>query len=69
MLKQLVVSLTSGPWDQLFGDSNLPAFVVGAIAAAANGVFLLAFFPSPPRTDHDPSSSSVLKITISTHSH
>ncbi|KAI8002969.1 Sucrose transport protein SUC2 [Camellia lanceoleosa] len=69
VIPQLVVSLTSGPWDQLFGGGNLPAFVVGAIAAAANGVFLLTLFPSPPRTDHDPSSSSVLKITISAPSH
>ncbi|KAL7208855.1 hypothetical protein ACSBR1_030564 [Camellia fascicularis] len=69
MLKQLVVSLTSGPWDQLFGGSYLSAFVVGAIAATASGVFLLALFPSSPRTDHDPSSSSVLKITISAPFH
>ncbi|CAL5348293.1 unnamed protein product [Camellia sinensis] len=65
----LVVSLTSGPWDQLFGGGNLPAFVVGAVAAVAGGVFVLVLLPSPPRTDHDPSSPSVLKITISAPSH
>ncbi|GMP79204.1 hypothetical protein CsSME_00034846 [Camellia sinensis var. sinensis] len=69
VLPQLVVSLTSGPWDQLFGGGNLPAFVIGATAAAASCVFVLALLPSPPRTDHDPSSPSVLKITISAPSH
>ncbi|GMP79208.1 hypothetical protein CsSME_00034850 [Camellia sinensis var. sinensis] len=69
ILPQLVVSLTSGPWDQLFGGGNLPAFVVGAVAAVAGGVFVLVLLPSPPRTDHDPSSPSVLKITISAPSH
>nr|AJO70161.1 sucrose transporter 3 [Camellia sinensis] len=69
VIPQLVISLTSGPWDQLFGGGNLPAFVVGAIAAATNSVFLLVLFPSPPRPYQDPSSPSVLKISPSAPSH
>lgn len=46
-MEQLFVSLTSGPWDQLFGGGNLPSFVVGAIAAAISGIFALTLLPSP----------------------
>lgn len=44
----MVVSVASGPWDDLFGGGNLPAFVVGAVAAAASGIFALTMLPSPP---------------------
>ncbi|GFY96916.1 sucrose-proton symporter 1 [Actinidia rufa] len=47
VIPQLLVSLTSGPWDEVFGGGNLPAFVVGAIAAAVGGVFVLTLLPSP----------------------
>ncbi|EXB57384.1 Sucrose transport protein SUC2 [Morus notabilis] len=45
---QMVVSVASGPWDALFGGSNLPAFVVGAISAAVSGLLSLTMLPSPP---------------------
>ncbi|KAL8196755.1 hypothetical protein R6Q57_024518 [Mikania cordata] len=48
VIPQMVVSVLSGPWDALFGGGNLPAFVVGAIAAAASGIFALTMLPSPP---------------------
>lgn len=44
----MIVSVTSGPFDQLFGGGNLPAFVVGAVAAAASGILALTKLPSPP---------------------
>ncbi|KAH7861329.1 hypothetical protein Vadar_024622 [Vaccinium darrowii] len=47
VIPQLLVSLTSGPWDELFGGGNLPSFVVGAIAALISGVFALTLLPSP----------------------
>ncbi|CAL5205292.1 unnamed protein product [Lathyrus oleraceus] len=34
---QMIVSLGSGPWDQLFGGGNSPAFAVAAIAALVSG--------------------------------
>lgn len=37
-----------GPFDALFGGGNLPAFIVGAVAAAASGIFALTMLPSPP---------------------
>lgn len=43
----MIVSVTSGPWDSLFGGGNLPAFVVGAIAAAISGMLALTLLPSP----------------------
>ncbi|KAA8538600.1 hypothetical protein F0562_028206 [Nyssa sinensis] len=48
VIPQMVVSIVSGPWDALFGGGNLPAFVVGAIAAIASGVLALTMLPSPP---------------------
>lgn len=40
--------MVSGPWDALFGGGNLPAFVVGAVAAAASGLLSIIMLPSPP---------------------
>ncbi|KAL2324705.1 hypothetical protein Fmac_023763 [Flemingia macrophylla] len=48
VIPQMVVSVTSGPWDALFGGGNLPAFVVGAVAAAASGILSIILLPSPP---------------------
>nr|ACX33146.1 sucrose transporter 1 [Verbascum phoeniceum] len=48
VVPQMIVSVASGPWDDLFGGGNLPAFVVGAVAAAASGIFAFTMLPSPP---------------------
>ncbi|KAK6132413.1 hypothetical protein DH2020_033852 [Rehmannia glutinosa] len=48
VIPQMVVSVASGPWDEIFGGGNLPAFVVGAVAAAASGILSLTMLPSPP---------------------
>ncbi|KAI3464418.1 hypothetical protein Pfo_021081 [Paulownia fortunei] len=48
VIPQMVVSVASGPWDDIFGGGNIPAFLVGAVAAAASGVFALTMLPSPP---------------------
>ncbi|XP_059454482.1 sucrose transport protein-like [Corylus avellana] len=47
VLPQMLVSFASGPWDALFGGGNLPAFLVGAVAAAASGILSLTLLPSP----------------------
>ncbi|XP_030488390.2 sucrose transport protein [Cannabis sativa] len=47
VVPQMLVSVLSGPWDALFGGSNLPAFVVGGVAAAASGILALTMLPSP----------------------
>ncbi|GKB17925.1 hypothetical protein Tco_0851848, partial [Tanacetum coccineum] len=44
----MFVSVLAGPWDQLFGGGNLPAFVVGAISAAVSGILAFTLLPSPP---------------------
>ncbi|KAD6119429.1 hypothetical protein R6Q59_025430 [Mikania micrantha] len=46
VIPQMVVSVLSGPWDQLFGGGNLPAFGVGAVAAAISGIFAFTMLPS-----------------------
>ncbi|XP_068657070.1 sucrose transport protein SUC4 [Aristolochia californica] len=45
VIPQVIVSLGSGPWDQLFGGGNSPAFAVAAVAAFSSG--LLAIFALP----------------------
>ncbi|XP_076917916.1 sucrose transport protein-like [Bidens hawaiensis] len=47
VIPQMFVSVLSGPWDALFGGGNLPAFVVGGVAAAISGIFALVMLPSP----------------------
>ncbi|KAD2805809.1 hypothetical protein E3N88_39186 [Mikania micrantha] len=44
----MFVSVASGPWDALFGGGNLPAFVVGAMAATISGILAFVMLPSPP---------------------
>ncbi|KAJ8431438.1 hypothetical protein Cgig2_014931 [Carnegiea gigantea] len=48
VIPQMFVSVTSGPWDALFGGGNLPAFVVGAVAAAVSAILSFTMLPSPP---------------------
>ncbi|KAJ7965842.1 Sucrose transport protein [Quillaja saponaria] len=54
VIPQVVVSLGSGPWDQLFGGGNSPAFAVGAGAALASGLIAILAIPrssaQKPRT-------------------
>ncbi|KAK1433364.1 hypothetical protein QVD17_10274 [Tagetes erecta] len=49
VIPQMFVSLLSGPWDSLFGGGNLPAFIVGAMAAAISGILAFTMLPSPPQ--------------------
>lgn len=64
MFKQMVVSVASGPWDALFGGGNLPAFVVGAVAAAVSGIFALTMLPSPPPDIH---ATKITTSAITSH--
>ncbi|KAG9439880.1 hypothetical protein H6P81_020045 [Aristolochia fimbriata] len=54
VIPQVIVSLGSGPWDQLFGGGNSPAFAVGAVAAFSSG--LLAIFALPLHSAPKPRS-------------
>ncbi|RAL38760.1 hypothetical protein DM860_013441 [Cuscuta australis] len=47
VMPQMLVSFLSGPWDSLFGGGNLPAFLVGAVAAAASGILSITLLPKP----------------------
>jgi solute carrier family 45 protein 1/2/4 len=42
----MFVSTLSGPWDALFGGGNLPAFVVGAVAAVISAILAMVMLPS-----------------------
>lgn len=41
----MVVSLGSGPWDQLFGGGNTPAFAVATFSAFVSGMVALLALP------------------------
>ncbi|KAJ1381682.1 MFS transporter superfamily [Sesbania bispinosa] len=45
VIPQIVVSLGSGPWDQLFGGGNSPAFAVAAVAALISGLLAVLAIP------------------------
>ena len=54
---QMVVSTLSGPWDALFGGGNLPAFMVGAAAAALSAIMAIVVLPTPNPADEAKASS------------
>ncbi|PKI62404.1 hypothetical protein CRG98_017210 [Punica granatum] len=54
VIPQMLISVISGPWDALFGGGNLPAFVVGAVAAAVSGLLAITLLPSPVPDDVPP---------------
>nr|CAD1822386.1 unnamed protein product [Ananas comosus var. bracteatus] len=45
VIPQVIVSLGSGPWDQLFGGGNLPAFAVATAAAFLSGLVAIIGIP------------------------
>lgn len=47
----MIISSLSGPWDALFGGGNLPAFVVGAVAAVISGILAIIVLPTPKPED------------------
>lgn len=42
---QVIVSVGSGPWDQLFGGGNSPALAVGAAAGFIGGIVAILAIP------------------------
>ncbi|XP_031483081.1 sucrose transport protein SUT2 [Nymphaea colorata] len=45
VIPQMIVSLLSGPWDQLLGGGNSPSLFVGSAAAFASGVIAILYLP------------------------
>nr|ACO87669.1 sucrose transport protein [Brachypodium sylvaticum] len=45
VIPQIIVSLGSGPWDQLFGGGNAPAFFVAAAASFVGGLVAILGLP------------------------
>lgn len=45
----MFVSLVGGPIDRAFGGGNIPAFVMGAIAAIGSALLAIFFLPKPPK--------------------
>ncbi|XP_027091404.1 sucrose transport protein SUC4 isoform X1 [Coffea arabica] len=45
VVPQILVSLGSGPWDELFGGGNSPAFAVAAVSAFASGLIAILAIP------------------------
>ncbi|XP_047166571.1 sucrose transport protein SUC8-like [Vigna umbellata] len=51
VIPQMIVSAISGPWDSWFGGGNLPAFVLGAVAAAIGAILAVVVLPNPKKHD------------------
>ncbi|GLT41435.1 hypothetical protein SLA2020_155010 [Shorea laevis] len=49
VIPQMFVSVISGPLDDAFGGGNLPAFVLGSIAAAFSALMAIFLLPKPPK--------------------
>lgn len=45
VMPQVIVSLASGPWDQLFGGGNSPSIAVAAVASFASGLMAILALP------------------------
>ncbi|XP_078430467.1 sucrose transporter 4 [Wolffia australiana] len=45
VIPQVIVSVGSGPWDQLFGGGNAPAFAAAAAAAFVSGLIAILALP------------------------
>ncbi|KAL2335027.1 hypothetical protein Fmac_016240 [Flemingia macrophylla] len=57
VVPQMIVSGLSGAFDKRFGGGNLPAFVLGSVAAAISAVLAVVLLPTPkpaPDGDKDP---------------
>ncbi|KAL0921871.1 hypothetical protein M5K25_008985 [Dendrobium thyrsiflorum] len=55
VIPQIIISLGSGPWDQLFGGGNSPAFAVGAASAFFAGLAAIVAIPrSQPTKPKEP---------------
>ncbi|XP_061352940.1 sucrose transport protein SUC1-like [Gastrolobium bilobum] len=57
VIPQMIVSALSGPWDNLFGGGNLPAFVVGAVAAVVSAIMAIVLLPTPKAEDEAKAST------------
>jgi len=53
----MIVSAISGPWDAWFGGGNLPAFVLGVVAAAISAILAVILLPTPKKDDEAKISS------------
>ncbi|GER27478.1 sucrose transport protein [Striga asiatica] len=51
VIPQMIVSVSSGPLDEAFGGGNLPAFVMGAVAAVISAVLAITVLPTIPSPD------------------
>lgn len=59
VIPQMIVSTISGPLDGWFGGGNLPAFVLGAVAAAVSAVLAVVLLPTPNKEDEANASKNV----------
>ncbi|KAG5522399.1 hypothetical protein RHGRI_034545 [Rhododendron griersonianum] len=46
VIPQMIVSLGAGPWDELFGGGNIPAFVLASLCALVAGIIATLKLPN-----------------------
>ncbi|KAH7316190.1 hypothetical protein KP509_21G082000 [Ceratopteris richardii] len=57
VVPQIVVSIGSGPWDELFGGGNVPAFMLASVVALVGGILAAFLLPKAPPADSISSSA------------
>ncbi|ONM06602.1 sucrose transporter GRMZM2G083248 [Zea mays] len=50
VVPQMVIAIGSGPWDELFGKGNIPAFGLAAVFAFTAAVAGIIMLPKQPKT-------------------
>ncbi|XP_066342067.1 sucrose transport protein SUT3-like isoform X3 [Miscanthus floridulus] len=50
VVPQMIIAVGSGPWDELFGKGNIPAFGVAAVFAFIAAVAGIIMLPKQPKT-------------------
>jgi solute carrier family 45 protein 1/2/4 len=50
VVPQMIIAVGSGPWDELFGKGNIPAFGVAAVFAFTAAIAGIIMLPKQPKT-------------------
>ena len=50
VVPQMIIAVGSGPWDELFGKGNIPAFGVATVFAFIAAVAGIIMLPKQPKT-------------------
>jgi solute carrier family 45 protein 1/2/4 len=50
VMPQMVIAIGAGPWDELFGKGNIPAFALASVFAFSSAVAGMIMLPKMPKS-------------------